>query len=59
MTLSNDSIRDWKERAIAESRGKLDERDLEWRPAAGVRVTAQGFPGLMLPSSLRNLLRIK
>jgi len=49
MTPSNDSKLDWRDRAIAESRGKLSESDLLWHLAPGVGVSAQGFPGCMLP----------
>ena len=42
-------MKDWKERAIAESRGKLGRASLDWQPASGIRISAQGFPDRLLP----------
>lgn len=41
---------DWMEKAIADSRGKLDAEAMQWRIASGVTVSAQGFPDRMLPA---------
>ncbi len=41
---------DWKERALAESRGKLTMADLFWLPDPTAHVEAQAFPGRLLPS---------
>jgi len=47
----NVELTPWMKQALEESRGRLSEKDLMWRPDAAVAVPAQGFPGrrLLLP----------